>query len=66
MDEELGEVTKVDDTGVNRNEEILCRDLTLKVVDSLVALVVVLHHVVGDHMRDNNRGPGLAMIRYYE
>ena len=43
-------------------EEVLCRDLTLKVNDSLATLVVVLHHVVGDHMRDNNSGPGLAML----
>ena len=43
-------------------EEVLCRDLTLKEIDSLATHVVVLHHVVGDHMRDNNSGPGLAML----
>ena len=62
VDEELDENDKVDDAGVNNDDKFLCRDLTLKEVDSLVHLVVVIHHVIGDHMVDNNRGPGLIIL----
>ena len=62
VNEELDGNDKVDVDGINRDEEILYRDLTLKEVDSLVSLVVVIHHDVGDHMVDNNSGPGLVIL----
>lgn len=62
VDEELDDIDKVDDAGANKDDEFLCRDLTLKEADSLVLLVVVIHHVIGDHMVDNNRGPGLIKL----
>ena len=62
MNEELDGNDKVDADGINCDEEILYRDLTLKEVDSLASLVVVIHHDVGDHMVDNNSGPGLVIL----